>query len=400
MAVAPSVAVEADPALHDLRRWVALRVLQEGYELAPSVEQAETTVVLRARGEDLEVETLGPAGERRFAVEGGPDALRRLELLHRVLIGVETTRDEAATTEPTIPRAPGLAVHAEGAGADALLGALLDAARADGTWVTMSPQPDDTLVCVAPRGDLVEVGIGDAADGCAPPSVVVSGTDALDVGARDVVFAARREPEPAPVADSSRDGDPTPAPDPAPGRGDDSAPVAPSVREEHAPLQGPPRAELRLGMEGGIVVRGAAIDPGMRVQTRMGAYDGIGGRLELGVIPAAGGGVRAVDTVLCVGPDWQASLGKRGRFRVGTTVGADIHSYSIVGRTAADVSWIFELPVSFSYALRGDTRIALSALPGIAGVTTSHTVGGEEVWRRTAWRVGAAIGFSYGWRVE
>jgi hypothetical protein len=380
---------------------VAVRVLEEGYDLAPGPDTADAAVVVRAHGEDLEVEATGPGGQRRHAVEQGPPAVRRLEVLHRALMGIEAT-----VGTPSERSGSALAIRASG-GTEPLVTALVAAAVADGVRVTMQPAAGDVLVCVQKRGDLAEVGFGPASAGCAPPSVVTSLTDEVDASARDLVLRVTPDlrPPSVPAAPPAED-----RPPPAPRTNarvlaPEPVVATPTVIEradELAPLQGPPRAEFRLGMEGGIVSRGPYVDASMRTHVRMGRYDGLGGRLEIGVIPSGGPLLRVVDTILAVGPDWQRTFGRhrRARIHVATTVGADLHTYGSDGATAADVSWVCGLPVSYSHGLGGDTRIHVTALGSVSGVATSHRVGDEVPWARSAWGIGAAVGFSYGWRVE
>ena len=394
----PTVSVDAEPAdaaRDELRRFVALRVLQEGYDVTADRERADARVHVRVREEGTEVSVQGATATRSFAVEPGPAALQRLEVLHRTLIGIEAV----AQPDPEAIREPGLSLSLSEPSdqAEPLMAAMVAAALADGRRVTTDAHPDDTLVCITPRGELAEIAIGPAVDGCAPATAVVSLTDDVDASARDVV---QQSQAPALVL-------PEPSPPPAEPRADpiveDASVPPPDVglrRDDEVPLQGPPRAGLRLGMEGGIVARAPTVDATVRTRVRAGAYDGVGGRLELAVIPSSNANIRVVDTILAVGPDWQHRLGKRGGVHLAATVGADIHTYAIDSWSAADVSWVCGLPLSASVALRGDTRMHLSVLPEVTGVATTHDVNGDEIWRRSAWRIGAAVGFSYGWRIE
>ncbi len=396
----PSVSVDTEPAdaAHDeLRRFVALRVLQEGYDLTADRERADARVLVRVRDEGTEIQVQGAAATRSFAVEPGPAALQRLEVLHRALIGIEAV----ARVEPDAERDPGvsLSLSEPSDRAESLMAAVVAAALADGRRVTTDAHPDDTLVCITPRGDLAEVAVGPAVDGCAPATAVVSLQDDVDASARDVMQQTQASswilPEP-PEGKESFEAQPEPPPE-APA----VVPVEATLRrDEEVPLQGPARAGLRLGMEGGIVARAPTVDASFRARVRAGAYDGMGGRLELGVIPSSNEKIQVVDTVLAVGPDWQHRIGKRGGVHVAATLGADIHTYAVDSWSAADVSWVCGLPVAASVELRGETRMHLSVLPEVSGVATSHAVNDGEVWRRSAWRIGAAVGFSYGWRIE
>lgn len=378
-------AIEAEA----LQRWLSVRLLQEGYDVGPSSERAEATVTVHEHAGATRVEARGARGRRSFTVEDGPAPVRRLEVLHRALLGVD------ATSEPDLPlpRGRALAVRFEGEVDEEMLAALTGAARARGVVIALQSQPGDVLACIAGRGDLAEIGLGPAEDGCAPASVVVSRGAEIGAGATDVLAEVDRllaPPSPVLLEDVL-----------APGAELIERPVPAVVREvdDLVAMRGPPRAEARFGVDGGIVGRGA-VDAVMRAFARLGKYEGIGGRLELSVIPSGAPSVRVVDTVLAVGPDWQIDLHDRVRLHLGATVGADVQTYTIADSSAADVGWVAGIPAELSFRVRSDTRIHLAVNAAMTGVARSHRLGDDIEWERTPWRVGVALGFSHGWRIE
>ena len=408
----PSVAVEVDTGdtVNDdaLRGWLATRLLEEGYDLASQARDAATTVRVSEAGGGLAVDAIGD-GVRSFAVEPGSPAVQRLEVLHRALQGVEATSgqpDEDALI--VAPPRPGIVVRFNGEPDEALLAEVANAAQAAGADLHATAQRDDTLVCIAERGGLAEIGIGPAAAGCAPADTVAAvstPTERREIAGEIVTRAAPTtyqedgvvEEDPAMtaiIADGERSA----------GRAAmEELPPPPTVVAvedgELPPMHGPPRAEVRLGAEGGLMVRGAP-DAAMRGRLRAGRYEGIGARLELGFIPSYADRLQVVDTLLMVGPDWNVALGERFLLTLAMTVGADIRLESTDQRNSADVDWAVGLPVGAAMKLRGGTQVHLSIDAGMAQMGTLIERNTLEPWERTRWRVGVALGFSYGWRIE
>lgn len=394
MLARPCVSVSVESVEQDeaasLRSWLSVRLLQEGYDLGPTPARADVHVTVSAREGGTQVDARGANGRRSWAVEDGPASVQRLEVLHRALLGVDAVADDVA-----LPRGPALAVRFSDRVDEAMLGAVVTAAAERGITVASEAEAGDLLACVAVRGDLAEIGLGPAEDGCAPSSLVVSRSVAVELAAHDIV---------AEVA-------PTLAPPEPALEGDIRLPPAPVVREvppaayvvedegDPVAMHGPPRAEARFGVDGGVAVR-RAVDAMMRAFVRLGKYEGFGGRLELSVIPSGASSVRVVDTVMMVGPDWQIDLHRRARLHLGALLGTDVQTYVVADSRAADVGWSVGIPVELSIDLRRDTRLHIATITALSGVARSHSLNEEILWERAPWRVGVALGFSHGWRIE
>ena len=411
LASRPTVAVEVHPdpfvdagdhaRLTAMRGWLVRRLLEEGYDVAAEPRGAQGVVRVRAVPDGLVVSAEGRA-RRSFAVEPGPDAVQRLEVLHRAIQGVEQACDaEDAIAEPE----PGVALRFVDAPADdGLLEAMAEVGHHAGFTLSARPSSVDTLVCIERRGALAEVGIGPAADDCSPPQLVVElgdgSPDASRRAARQLLDALRSPPEPAGELDLEALGGPS-------GRELLDAP-APSVTrerdEELPPMHGPPRAEARLGASAGVAMRGRFVDPLVQAGWRMGRLEGVGGRLSASAVPSSGHSVLVVDLRLVIGPDWGLRVGRRGHLDVAALVGTDLHTFGVGDRTAGDVAFAAELPVTYSIELRNWTRLHLIVDPGIGSSSWEHRVGlvresGVD-WSRPAWRVGLAVGITHGWRIE
>jgi len=416
LAARPTVAVEVQPsqratdidpeAMITLRGWLVRRLLEEGYDVAADPAGAHGVVHLRPASDGLVVEAQG-RGQRSFAVEGGPEAVLRLEVLHRALLGVEQTCDARA---PLAEPEPGLALRfVDGALDEALLEAMAVVADDAGVTLTDQPRPGDTVACVERRGSLAEVALGPAEAECGLPLLVLDLADGSTASYRhaaseliDVVHrSAANDAGPeatGEVLDMRTLGGPGPS-DPMPGivveLDDDGELVA---------MHGPARAEMRVGLSAGVATRGPNADALIQAGWRAGKIRGVGGRLSLSVVPSSGENIRVVDSRLVIGPDWELKAGERGHVDFAALVGTDIHTFAVGDRTAADVAFAAELPVSYAYTLRGSARLHLVVTPGISTTTWEHRSGvarDDRIrWARPSWRIGVGVAISHGWRIE
>lgn len=412
LAARPTVAVEvhtpepttgtADPeSMTTLRGWLVRRLLEEGYDVAAEPAGAHGVVRLRTASDGLVVEAEGRE-RRSFAVEGGPDAVLRLEVLHRALLGVEQTCD---ATEALGRPEPSLALHFVGPSDHALLEAVAVVADDAGVTLTAQPQPESTVACVERRGALAEVALGSAQDGCGLPLLVIDLGDgsiaAHRQAARELIAAVAPTSAGAANDDQRLDtrtlGGP-PAGDPMP------IPTDAVVEDGLIPMHGPARAEMRLGASLGVAARGPAVDPLLQAGWRMGKIRGLGGRISVSVVPSRGGSVRVTDSRLVIGPDWELGAGKRGHIDLALLLGTDLHTFTSRERTAGDVAFAAELPVSYAFTLRRQTRLHLVVNPGLSTNAWEHSSGllrdSEVLWSRPYWRVGVGVGITQGWRIE
>lgn len=399
-----AVELEVDDETIDaeaLRGWLVRRLLEEGYAVASTRSGAHGVVRVRSMGDGLVVEVEGD-GRRSHAIEDGPAGVVRLEVLHRAVQGVEQV---CHGERPIAAPEAALALRILGdVPDDPLLEALAAVIDKAGMTLRAAPLPEDTLVCLERRGSLLEVGIGPGADDCRAPWLVLDLGDGSPAALRHAGLAlvealhTGREQETSLDLDALTVTPPRAAP----------AVVEPEASDddELAPMEGPPRSEMRLGLGAGIAVRGSAVDPLIRAGWRMGRLQGFGGRLFLSVIPSSGLGINVADVRLAVGPDWSLSSGGVAHLDIGLLLGTDLHTFGAGSdeRTAGDLALGAGLPITFGITLRRQTRIDLCLDPGITARTWEHRVGlardGAVTWARPAWRVGLTLGITYGWRIE
>lgn len=414
LAARPTVAVEVPASqpvteasgpesMTTLRGWLVRRLLEEGYDVAADPAGAHGVVRLRAASDGLVVEAEGRE-RRSFAVEGGPDAVLRLEVLHRALLGVEQTCDAADAL--ALPE-PSLALRfVSGPSDHALLEAVAVAADDAGITLTSTPQPQDTVACVERRGALAEVALGSAQDGCGLPLLVVDLGDGSVAAHRQAAIELVGAVVDTVGTEAANDdgrldmrslGGP-PAGDPMP------TPPDAVLDDELVPMHGPPRAEMRLGVSLGLAARGPAVDPLFQAGWRMGKIRGLGGRISVSVTPSRARNMRVTNSRLIIGPDWELGAGKRGHFDLALLLGTDLHTFTARERTAGDVALAAELPVSYAFTLRRQTRINLVVSPGLSSRAWEHRGGllseNELLWSRPYWRVGVGLGITHGWRIE
>src|SRR5690606_13079379 len=169
---------------------------------------------------------------------------------------------------------------------------------------------------------------------------------------------------------------------------------------EPIPMHGPPRAEMRLGVSGGVASRGRWVDPLVQGGWRMGKINGLGGRLSVSMVPSLGRSVRARDTRSLVGPDWALPVGRRSHVELAALVGTDLHTFDTETRTAGDVALAAELPLTWSLTLRRSTRLQLAVTPGISSRAWEHRralqSAQQPLWSRPRWRVGFSVGITPG----
>lgn len=395
----PSVDAGDHARVSAMRGWLVRRLLEEGYDVAAEPSGAHGVVRVRAVADGLVVVAEGRE-RRSFAVERGPDAVQRLEVLHRAIEGVEQTcsaRDVIARPEPGVTLR-----FVDAPPDDGLLEAFAEVGHHAGFTLSNHPSPVDALVCIERRGALAQIGLGLAADECGPPTLVIElgdGSAAANLrAAHQLVDAMQSVPDGPSSLDLEALGGPS-------GRTLLDAPAVRTERDDELPpMHGPPRAEARLRMSAGIVSRGRWVDPVVSAGWRMGKIEGVGGRISGSVIPSSGASIVVVDARLAIGPDWELRAGKRGHVDVAALIGTDMHTFGIRDRTAGDVAFGVGLPVTYAVTLRGRTRLQLVLDPGLTSASWTHRSGllREErvLWSRPAWRVGLSLGITYGWRIE
>lgn len=400
LAVSPSVAVEAEaPSPEERveaeadRRWLVGRLLEEGVAVAPEPRSAGTSVtVSRAAGAmTLRTET------EVFQIEAGPQALMRLELLHRTRLAAESTTDVPAPP----PNGPVVALRRQGEATDEMAGAVEAELLEAGYFLTPSGTADATL-CLAFGPDSIQASVDTGNDDChsepyrfdaahRDPETIAGILAALQVA------TVRESPDVAAELEAAG------ALAPNEFTGSQSRSVAdvdttPTVqrRSDRSWLYAHV-AEVRLGADGGVMGRGD-VDGSVRSILRTGMTPGPGALFEVIVTPSRSDSIRVVDTILAVGPQYEIAIGRRAHLAAAGLIGARVHTYRVDKDSSGRVDWYAGLPLTFSWTAGQGARIHLVAEAGMSGGPSLHEVRQHSRWRRTPWSVRGGIGVTYGWR--
>ena len=399
LASSPSVAVEVEApspqervAAEADRRWLVGRLLEEGVAVAPGPDSAGTSVtVTRAEGA-VTLETEGGT----YRIEPGPQALVRLELLHRTRLAAE---EKSGVPAPP-PQAPVVALELSGDASDEISGAVESELLDAGYFLTPSRGAADATVCLAFGPDSVQASVDEGSEGCGAPryEVAAKGRDTETIAkilAALHVATVRDTPDVAGELEAAGALGPNEyAPTGAPLRVDSDPALH---REGSRPWLYARAAEVRLGADGGVMGRGA-VDGSVRTLLRTGMTPGPGAILEVIVTPSRSDSIRAVDTFLAVGPDYEIAIGRRFQLSVAGLVGARIHHYRVDNDSSGRVDWYVGVPVNVSWRLGSGARVHLVAEAGMSGGPSEHRVRDHSQWSRTAWSVRGGMGVTYGWR--
>jgi hypothetical protein len=173
----------------------------------------------------------------------------------------------------------------------------------------------------------------------------------------------------------------------------------PARRLELADAPAEPRpSSFTLTAQGGLAVRTGGADGAFGMGLRAGRRRGIGGGLELTVIPSAGAGVRVVESMPTALLDWRIGFGRHGIAAFAAFAGLHVHHYRQDGPAGArDVRLAPSLGTTVRLAFLGSRGlVAFGGLrAGWSGGRWVHVFDGEQTWERSALLVAIELGM--GW---
>lgn len=390
MAPAPvyvEVAAESTtPQAHSLRDQLMLRLLEEGYPLAPTANTATRTLRVDTTDSGIRVEAEGE-DIRRFEVTTGP--VLPLEAVHRAMEALDEVIPRSASSAPTPRR---YAVHVQSAPAEtspevvrrALVRSLLDQKNA---VVPLDADPDAVL-CAQGQGDALELSRGANVDSCGPPTRLIA--------------LPQSEPDRGELDDSVEDLIDAPAPAQGASPGPDVAAPSPrttglTVDQDDRP---DPRAPaIRIGVRTGIYGRLSSADAAVGTTMRVGREPGPGGLLDVLMLPTSAPDISIFETSIGAGFGWTWAVTSIVGIHLQGIAGLQIHRYRQRGaQTGHRYDWTAEIPVGTSLRLARGLTLDLAVRGGRTGRGREHRVDDVVVWSRNAWRIGASVGLSYGWR--
>lgn len=382
---------EGSAETRSLRDQLMLRLLEEGYPLAPSADQATRTLRVEPTPDGIRVQAHGE-DTRRFEVATGP--VLPLEAVHRAMEALDEVTPRATPLRASGPR---VAVHVgtppPSTSSEALRRTLVHRLLGrDHTVVSVDDEPDAVL-CVDGRDDALALSTADDADGCGPDP--------------DARLVALDDAEPDPEAlDASLDAlltadDPTPRRPPVPAvRPRGTTPAVGLSTERTAPPE-PRGPAVRLGARAGVYGRLTAADAAVASSLRVGGEPGPGGLLDVLMVPASAPDISIFETSVSGGFGWMFAVTPVMALHLQGLAGVQIHRFRQRGAEAGvRVDWTAEVPVGASLRVARGLRIDLSVRAGRSGRDREHRVDDVVVWSRSAWRIGGSVGLSYGWRTR
>ncbi|MEZ4453276.1 MAG: hypothetical protein R3B09_27685 [Nannocystaceae bacterium] len=398
---APQTSVElrlavdgGDPTLTAaLRRRLGDRLLEDGYRLVPEGSAADVRVRVEWREDGATIEADG-AARRSGRIARADLEVALLEVQHLASALVDDVR-------PTRPGGrAALAVDGTGAPLDPGLRERLQAELlSGGVAITRAPGPDDRRVCVdegAARTTFA-LGPGDRACDSAGPPIVVDGGD---VASRREHLAAAVLAALAAPAGSTAGSDETPDPTEAPPAGSsDPEPRRPeAVTPPPEPAIAPKDRRLSAAIvaHGGLAARNDAPDPLVRAELRVGRRRGLGGSIDVGLIPSRAPGLRILDVVPTAALDWRLGFRERGVVALGAFAGVHVHTWRGEGDDAGRrVGPSVGVAAGFGAIGRRGPLFFGGVRAGWSGRGWTHTTGGAALWRRGPLLVALTLGV--GW---
>lgn len=153
-------------------------------------------------------------------------------------------------------------------------------------------------------------------------------------------------------------------------------------------------APLRLGFTAGAGawIRSGGVDPALTVGAQL-ARSGLGGRLDVTVVPATRGTVGVTEVLIAGGPRLAWDLGERWSFAASLRAGALLHAYDVDGSTSG-LHVDFSADVLVEAGLRLGEHLGLRAAvgPGFASRQREHLLGEAVLWSRGPLRLGLTLG--------
>ncbi len=373
-------------ATRSLRDQLMLRLLEEGYPLAPSAEHATRTLRVEPAADGIRVQARGQ-DTRTFEVATGP--VLPLEAVHRAM---EALDEVTPRPEPTGAPPSRVAVHVEGDEPEALRRTLVHELLARRSEVVPFDAAPELVLCARAHDGALSLSRATHAAACEGPLRPDAHEVALD----------RAEPDPV-ALEASLDA-----------LLDDGADAPAPARVEVGPLAATPTAGLtarrdppddgrgvavRLGARTGIYGRLSAADAAVGTSLRVGGEPGLGGVVDVLMVPTSAPDISIFETSVGGGLGYALALSRTVSLHLQGLGGVQVHRFRQRGADpGVRVDWTAELPVGVSLRVARGLQIDLMVRAGRSGRAREHRVDDVVVWSRSAWRIGGSVGLSYGWR--
>lgn len=399
-------APEPDAETRSLHDQLMLRLLEEGYPLAPSAEHATRTLRVEPSPDGIRVQARG-LDTRTFEVATGP--VLPLEAVHRAMEALDEVTPRAEPTGAEPPRVAVVlgAARADGVEPEALRRTLVQRLLSRQHTVVPADAGPDAVLCVQAQGDALALSRAADSSGCndAPRQGPAIGPSPLPTkpSATQIVALAGSEPDPAEL-DASLDSLLEDRPEAS-----RQLPIAPIEPAGPSPTVGlaarrtpadPGRGlAVRLGARTGIYGRLSAADAAVGTSLRVGGEPGLGGIFDVLLVPTSAPDISIFETSVSGGLGYAVALSPSVALQLQGLGGVQVHRFRQRGAEPGHrVDWTAELPVGVSLRVARGLQIDLMVRAGRSGRAREHRVDDVVVWSRSAWRIGGSVGLSYGWR--
>jgi hypothetical protein len=375
-----------------LLRQLGDRLLEDGYRVVPAGRAANVHVWIHVEGEGATIDMRG-ASQRIETVAGGDPELVGLEIQQLTSALIDEVGPSEA--EPL----PAVVIDTSGASSDPELRERLQSGLLErGHALTRQPSDDDLRLCVASEASgESQVAVVGGTQACEFAGAVHVGAGAtvelgrellLDRAGASLAQSRAREEEPASelVPVDSRE-----LPDLSIASETDTEPKDDSVDRR--------RTSLTLVARGGMIGRtGGPPDGLVGMELRAGRQRGLGGALELTVVPSKAEALRVVETIPTARLDWRIGMGEQGLVALGLFGGAHLHSYVQAGPTgdrATKIGPSVGATVRLAWLGRRGAHAFGGLRAGWSGGRWVHLYDGVTSWRRSSLMIGIELGV--GW---
>lgn len=392
----PTVHLVVDEGFSD---WLVVRLLEDGYPLAASSSAAQVELIVTASDTGGWSVTAVGESTSSFAVETASDpAVMRLELLHRSLDALEDVAPKPASESHPATVVFSVAEDASPELAPQVAADILAA----GATLVPAGHSAQLRVCADPSGpgQAAQISVVEGALACdaardqepntgSTTQQVVAAMAALDSKDTEAAEEAEPEPEPEVVAPV----EPAVDPERAPG-------LEPEERRPVLVANGRAPYVIRGGPSVGLVGRLAVVDAVFGASMTIGREPGMQGWLELQLRPMnVVGPFQVIEVVPLIGFQIRPVKARRFSMLAGALLGPEVHSWQlrVDGATSrgAHVSASMEGAVGFAVEVWKHHEVQVTFRGGGSNERV-HRLGGREIWRRNAMRLGATVGFMFG----
>jgi hypothetical protein len=372
-----------------LRGALLVRLIEEGYVVAPPTDQGQMRLTVRPTGDGWSVEARG-TGVRAYDVDSGPLAVQSLEILQRATMALDMVGEDRAARR--VPHRVSVAIEVSGTAGDPEASRLYEDLAIElvdaGMVLTPRGLTHDHLLCAAFDESTISIASGDTGAECTGPA-----SDVLRAGRSQVELAfAVRKWATAVLAKTirARADVPDRAIDPV-----DSGPKRFTIDRTPKEVGTTSDSTWRLGAwaGAGVLARSGGVDPLALVKVDVGTPSRFGGRLQGGLDFSNGPAPLSIhEWQVQIGPTWSVPLAASTVFTTGLLAGILVHHfYYDQVDNGSRLDWNFAAPAELSQRW-GRTTLGVGLLAGVSGPPRDHEISGDLAWHRGPLYLGVTAG--------